>query len=300
MNKILALILAFVLFQNCELAYKETPNGFLYKIHQKGNGKQVAYGDYVSVWFSISTGDSIIFETTNPKGKESLLKDPAKQRAKIKNPVLDVLPYMSVGDSATVVVEIDDLMRLTKDLNDVEKLYYSVVVKSMKTREEKNVEDELTASRRKAEKGKQLSDRVEDLQAHPKGGVNYHRLRSSIFNYSKNPDLKKTNSELEYIVFKQGNPEYCQTGEKVTVHYIGMQEDGLVFDETYAYDEPFSFTLNKGRVIKAWDEGIQLLGVNGEAFFKVPPSLGYGATGSGSLIKPNATIYFYVTVLAKK
>ncbi len=300
MNKILLLIIAFVLFQNCESGYEETSNGFLYKILKKGKGEKIVYGNYVYVWFAISTGDSTIFTTEETKGKEALLRDPATQSREVKDPVLDVLPLLNIGDSAIVIVEIDDLMRLTEDLKDVKKLYYTVVVKDMKTVEEKKKEEQEKISRRKEADENKLLKRTENLKSNSKSSAVYDRLRSNIKNHSKHPDLKKTDSGLEYIIFKQGNQPLCQSGEQIIVHYIGMQEEGLVFDETYTFDEPFSFTLDKGRVIRAWDEGIQLLGTGGEIFMKVPPRLGYGATGSGPLIQPNATIYFYVVVQGRK
>jgi peptidylprolyl isomerase len=52
-----------------------------------------------------------------------------------------------------------------------------------------------------------------------------------------------------------------------------------------------------GRVIKGWDEGIVKLRVGEQATLVIPPQLGYGATGAGGVIPPEATLIFVVELI---
>jgi FKBP-type peptidyl-prolyl cis-trans isomerase len=50
-------------------------------------------------------------------------------------------------------------------------------------------------------------------------------------------------------------------------------------------------------VIKGWDEGIEKLRVGEQATLVIPSRLGYGATGAGGVIPPDATLIFVVELV---
>lgn len=86
-------------------------------------------------------------------------------------------------------------------------------------------------------------------------------------------------------------------GKKVTVNYLGTLTDGTKFDSSYDRNQPFSFDLGAGEVIKGWDEGVAGMKVGGKRKLTIPASLGYGPAGAPPVIPGNATLIFEVELL---
>jgi peptidylprolyl isomerase len=110
-------------------------------------------------------------------------------------------------------------------------------------------------------------------------------------------NIVTTESGLQYIDLVEGTGATPQAGQTVYVHYTGTLENGTKFDSSRDRNQPFSFPLGTGRVIRGWDEGISTMKVGGRRQLIIPPDLGYGARGAGGVIPPNATLIFDVELL---
>ena len=102
---------------------------------------------------------------------------------------------------------------------------------------------------------------------------------------------------LRYTDDQVGTGTEAQAGKTVSVHYTGWLLDGTKFDSSKDRNQPFSFPLGRGEVIKGWDEGVAGMKVGGKRTLVIPPDLGYGARGAGGVIPPNATLKFEVELL---
>lgn len=109
--------------------------------------------------------------------------------------------------------------------------------------------------------------------------------------------MPTTPSGLSYEDTLEGSGASPRAGQIAVVHYTGRLTDGSVFDSSVTRNEPFSFALGRGQVIKGWDEGVATMKVGGKRTLTIPPDLGYGAQGAGGVIPPNATLVFDVELL---
>lgn len=69
-------------------------------------------------------------------------------------------------------------------------------------------------------------------------------------------------------------------------------EDGTVFDSSIPREQPLTFTLGSGQVIKGWDQGLLGMCEGEKRRLVIPSELGYGASGAGDKIPPGATLIF--------
>lgn len=112
------------------------------------------------------------------------------------------------------------------------------------------------------------------------------------------PQTPKAPSELGVYPLIKGEGAKVQSGQTITVEYVGqLYPDGEVFDESWSNDEPVAFSIGVGQVIKGWDQGLVGQPVGSRVILVIPSELGYGASGSGDTIPPNADLIFVVDIL---
>jgi FKBP-type peptidyl-prolyl cis-trans isomerase len=105
---------------------------------------------------------------------------------------------------------------------------------------------------------------------------------------------------LEVDTTIAGSGPVSQDGDLLIMDYSGYLTDGTEFDSnvdaTFGHVNPFEFNLGAGKVIKGWDEGLAGVQAGASLTLIIPSTLGYGASGSGS-IPGNATLIFTTKVL---
>jgi len=106
-----------------------------------------------------------------------------------------------------------------------------------------------------------------------------------------------TNSGLKYKILVSTKNKKAVNGNNVKVHYTGKLMDGNIFDSSLRRNLPFEFKIGEGRVIRGWEEALQILRVGEKASFIIPSNLAYGPRGAGGVIPPNATLIFEIELL---
>ncbi|MDL2363451.1 MAG: FKBP-type peptidyl-prolyl cis-trans isomerase [Patescibacteria group bacterium] len=96
---------------------------------------------------------------------------------------------------------------------------------------------------------------------------------------------------------QKGEGAELTDGKKAAVYYKGWLTNGTLFDQSRPGSDgklqPFIFQMGAHQVIPGWEQALTGMKVGGVRLLIVPSSVGYGATGQGS-IPPNALLVFQV------
>ena len=109
-----------------------------------------------------------------------------------------------------------------------------------------------------------------------------------------------TPSGLTYLITKKGTGRQLKAGDTVLLNYTGTLTNGTKFDSSHDRNEPLTFELGAGRVIKGYDEGIAKLHIGDHAILVIPGKLAYGPKGIPDVIPPDATLIFIIEVVGVK
>ena len=68
----------------------------------------------------------------------------------------------------------------------------------------------------------------------------------------------------------------AKKGDKVTLEYTGMLNDGTVFDASSKHDKPLQFEVGGGRVIPGFDKAVTGMKLGEKKKFTIAPTEAYG------------------------
>lgn len=269
-----------------------TADGFRYTIHKAGASDVKAQPtEYIYFKAGVLLDDTLELQPLSDLVRFQIPSDTVMPTQ--TNPIIEILEQMSPGDSANVYVILDSIPQAKMQFPENEFINNYFLVQDVV--DEETALDEITKEKEEAmvlmQEAKVKGSRVDSL-------VNLY-----LDKYKKGDldgDLQKLDSGLEIFTVVPGDGERVGNS-RVEVHYWGvLEEDGKMFDNSYDRGTPFPLSVGAGTVIQGWDEGVALLHHGEEALLFIPSQLGYGATGAGGDIPPNADLVFYVEVLKKE
>ncbi|PIR43098.1 peptidylprolyl isomerase [candidate division WWE3 bacterium CG10_big_fil_rev_8_21_14_0_10_32_10] len=117
---------------------------------------------------------------------------------------------------------------------------------------------------------------------------------------TNNPNVSgelQQNLQIEDI--KVGEGDEVKQGDTIMVNYTGTLQDGTIFDSNTDPENSLEVTLETGKLIEGWVQGVPGMKVGGTRKLTIPPQLGYGEQSLGK-IPASSTLIFEVTVLEIK
>ncbi len=124
---------------------------------------------------------------------------------------------------------------------------------------------------------------------------------ATIESYLKDHKILNANISPDGIYYVTENTTEgakVNSGDFVSVHYIGKLFNGTKFDSSVDRGEPISFKIGIGQVIQGWEKGIPLFKVGEKGTIFLPANLAYGERGAGGVIPPNSPLIFDIEVVA--
>lgn len=288
---LLVVVIFFFYSCNQNKTVQVSPNGFKYIHHIQNEGRKPQVGEYVFFNIKVFLDDSL-FQSSFESTEQPLMKIQEPELAKLQpDPVGDVLPLMSIGDSVTVSLFLDSLPRRPPpNLEKFTTITYHIVPTDIKSEEEYLAYAEMEHKAKK-EKALVVRNRLKEVAKFSEETLaeyNSRRLKDK---------LTSTPSGLKYIIHEEGTGEMPQAGEVIGVHYYGMLTDGTMFDNSFSRGEHISFPVGQEKVIKGWDEGLMLFKKGAKASLFIPYELAYGENGNPPTIPPMAELFFYIELL---
>lgn len=105
--------------------------------------------------------------------------------------------------------------------------------------------------------------------------------------------------DLVVSVLQRGDGEKLEEGTHAVVHYTGvLWNTNKVFDSTWTQNAATVFELAESSVVKGFLDGLVGQAIGSQVLLVVPPELGYGESGNGS-IPADATLVFVVDILGQ-
>ena len=110
---------------------------------------------------------------------------------------------------------------------------------------------------------------------------------------------------VEKQVLRAGTGPKPVPGQSVTVHCTGFGKNGDLSQKFWSTkdpgQQPFTFKIGQGSVIKGWDEGVLGMQLGEVARLRCSPDYAYGAGGFPTWgIQPNSVLDFEIEVLSAK
>jgi len=150
-----------------------------------------------------------------------------------------------------------------------------------------------------------------DYAAMPANSPLVYELRLiSVTKVVKQPNVPAPTA-LKIIDVEAGTGAVATKGKSVTVQYIGWFYDGTRVSLKGSRFDPAptaltfygttTFTVGAtgtGSVIPGFSSGTEGMRIGGKRTVFIPPALGYGATGSGTTIPPNADLVFDIVLMS--
>ncbi|MBU0935865.1 MAG: peptidylprolyl isomerase [Spirochaetes bacterium] len=110
------------------------------------------------------------------------------------------------------------------------------------------------------------------------------------------PELQPANFGLLMAVKEEGSGNPARRGDLVTLEYLAMLHNGLIFENTAVHNELPKLELGIGEITLGLDRAVEGMRVGERRIVAVPPELAYGNSGADGVVPPGAFIVYDITL----
>lgn len=277
------LLLCLALLYSCKEGPTTTVSGFPYTMHYDAAGPTPVAGEYAYFEVDMLANDSLL-NSSDGMPELPRLRIPEDSEINSVAPLIEGLKLMSVGDSMTLHFPLDSMEMVPPAFSAFEEIVYNLKLVEIKSEAAFQTEMQ-EAARERDIKIAEVRAREAEVGEFAQGVLADKKANKL--------DLQKSETGISYVIHEMGTGKKPSPGNMTSVHYYGLLENGLMFDNSFRVGEPYTFPIGQLQVIRGWDEGLQEFPEGTRASIFIPAEMGYGASGYQD-IPGNAELYFYV------
>lgn len=105
-------------------------------------------------------------------------------------------------------------------------------------------------------------------------------------------------SGVKYVFLKKSDEGDFFSPDRAVATHIILKANGNQVWSTYEPLQPFVFVQNQQPMIDGFKEAIKYMRVGDRIMAVIPSELGYGPSGNGPSIPPNALLHFDIEILS--
>jgi len=298
---------SILLLSACTGSFKKGDNGLEYKIISNGSGKTIGYGNFMQIHikqaYAGGIKDTILLDTREYMSRIQVLDSVSTPLSYFK-----ILRQLKKGDSLVLRLLTDSAFKDAKQemppfMKKGKYLYtYVTMVNFFENKDQADSANQAEMVLAKPRIYKKQVEEVEKELALKKDQLAVDSKIIEEYLAKNNIKAEKTKWGTYISIVTEGTGDKLTNRQVATVNYTGRTLDSaIVFDSNtdpkFGHVQPYDVNLGElGGVIIGWTDALMQLKKGTKAVVYIPSSLGYGPSGNGEKIKPNANLVFDIEI----
>ena len=277
----------------CSETPSTTPNGHPFKLIESFKKSKPASPYYIHYHVTSHVNGQIIKTSRSSPFPQVITSEELTHPEMLSTPYLEVLQYMSDGDSAIVTQDLSNIRRIPPEYGDAKEIVFGVriihVLDSVQHIREMEKQREFAVSQKQSyrDQEQEVKEVLAELFTKPE------MIRFENF--------KTTASGVKYKIINgidQG-PVAIDGEHKLDISYYGTLSNGAYFDSSFKYGVPYRFVKGSKNIMPGWNELAGILPVGAKAIVFIPSSQAYGQRAFEGNVKipANEDLYFYMEIV---
>lgn len=273
-----------LLVVSCGPKFEQLQSGFEFRSIESMNGKYAEDGDALKVHMTITIEDTVVTDTRDfsPIGRRLAMNS-------MQPEFKEVIRRIGVGDSAQIRMNLYKYAKLEGQPGDLADSAKTITM-SIRVLDIKN-------------EANMIEDMINELTEFEENAIKDYLINNNL-------EAQRTEEGVYYIISREGDGEHVAVGDTVVSNFtLKLLNDKVlttteesVAQEAGVYNSagryvPYSFTLEKDRLLEGWLIGVPLLKEGGKGTFFLPSRYGFGTKSAAGVIPPNATLIYDIEVL---